>query len=275
MMYIFKQNKASEIRLSNSWTCFALSLFVFCLFSPLSECKRVAGHKQEKSSLQNGLRPVYSVRSLLDLNIEVSEKSHVLEPFEDSQTKLMGYKDKAGKVVIKAQFKMAHPFNKFGIADVWMGSNDWRKINTEGQILVRSYFFDNGPDYFCSGLARFTEKGKIGFIDQSGKTIIPAQFDWARPFSCTEPITVVCIGCHEEQCGSGVAAGCCHSEMKGGSWGAIDKQGMVIVPLEFDAFTVEEKGIITFKKGKQAYELYASKKAGYQLVPVNLVAMNR
>jgi len=42
--------------------------------------------------------------------------------------------------------------------------------------------FDNGPDYFSEGRVRFEEHGRIGYRDETGAIVIPAQFEHAWPF---------------------------------------------------------------------------------------------
>jgi WG containing repeat len=184
-----------------------------------------------------------------------------LQPFEDPKNKLMGYKNKHGEVVINPQFDRALTFNKFGIADVFLKPDKWYKIDTKGKKLYQSYFFDNGPDYYVSGLMRFIENGKIGFADRHGKIVIPASFDFATPFSYSAPITMVCNGC-QKKCSSKNL--CNHAEMIGGKWGMIDSKGEVIVPIAFDAYAVFADGTINFLKKDYVFRTYLKKQSDNQ-----------
>jgi len=77
---------------------------------------------------------------------------------------------------------------------MWAGSvggNEYKLVqNSEGWVYVdranrpvlRPYIFDNGPDYFAEGLARFVENGKMGFYDKALNIIIPAKYDFVFPF---------------------------------------------------------------------------------------------
>ena len=64
---------------------------------------------------------------------------------------------------------------------------------------------------FSEGLAKVKIAGKIGFIDQTGKLVIPAQFVDAEPFS--NGMSVVNIK---------------------GKYGFIDKTGKLVIPAKFD-----------------------------------------
>jgi hypothetical protein len=184
-----------------------------------------------------------------------------LQPFEDLDTKLMGYKNKAGKVVIKPKFARALTFSKLGIADVFIEPNKWYKIDVKGKILYQSYFFDNGPDYYVAGLMRVVEKGKIGFANREGKIVIPAAFEFATSFSYSLPITIVCKGC-QEKLPLTAQGGCHHSEMVGGKWGMINSKGEIIVPIEFDSFGIfeDDNETVYFLKDNYVFRVYLKKK---------------
>jgi hypothetical protein len=204
--------------------------------------------------------PSFQLQAILyrDWAPDKEEIDSSLALFEDPRSQLVGYEDNSKKhIIITPRFARGQPFNKQGIANVQIDSNgDWYKINKEGKILAKSYFFDNGPDYSVSGLSRFIENGKIGFIDYTGRKVIPARYDWVSPFFFTSAIAVACIGCQEDK-SSCKEEGCCHAEIKGGKWGAINKQGQIIVPFEFErASHGSPQKTLTFFKGNDPYEIY-------------------
>jgi len=153
-------------------------------------------------------------------------------PFEDSATHLWGYKNPAGKVIITPRFSAAEDFSARGIAAVADGSG-WMYIDTKGTVLIRPFIFDNGPDPFQEGLARFTKNGKFGFCDDGAREIIPARFDFAAPFS--DGLAAFCSGCKQKKEGE-------HYAVEGGLWGFIDRQGAVVIPLKFEKADSFEKG---------------------------------
>lgn len=91
-------------------------------------------------------------------------------------------------------------------------------VDTKGKIIHHAYNFDNGPDYFIEGLARYVENGKIGFINEKLEIVIPAQFDFASYFE--NGVAKICNECRKVYQGE-------HSQMKGGKWGILDKNGGV------------------------------------------------
>ncbi|MCH9741424.1 MAG: WG repeat-containing protein, partial [Epsilonproteobacteria bacterium] len=100
--------------------------------------------------------------------------------------------------------------------------------------VVRTFFFDNGADFFEEGLTRTIAKKKFGFMNRKLEVVIPPQFDFAFPFE--DGKAIVCNGCRQEKEERGE-----HMRIVGGQWGAIDKQGNVIVPLVYDSKEVYGK----------------------------------
>lgn len=143
-------------------------------------------------------------------------------PFEDNKSGLFGYADsRTGEMAIPPRFMIAEPFNQWGCAYA-AGKEGWSYINTRGKELVRPFLFDNGPDAFQEGLARFVREGKMGFYNQQGKIAIPAVFDFCEPFANGQ--AAVCQGCYKEYMGE-------HYTVRGGKWGCIDPQGHLLHPL--------------------------------------------
>ena len=132
-----------------------------------------------------------------------------------------GYKDANDKVVIPAVFKLATDFSDRAIAAV-IDSKGWACIDTQGKILVRPFIFDNGPDFFSEGLARFREDGRIGFFDEAGRKVIPAQFDFAWPFE--NGVARVGSGCREIKLPDE------HTTVEGGVYATIDRTGKLLEP---------------------------------------------
>lgn len=145
--------------------------------------------------------------------------------FEDGD--LVGFKDAQGKVVLTPRFAVTQEFSAAGVA---CGADKigWVCIDGNGTELVRPFVFDNGPDEFSEGLARFVEADKFGFFDAAGDRKIPARFSFALPFAGDR--AAFCDGC-TKKCEHGGE----HCSMTGGKWGQIDKTGAVVVPATFDS----------------------------------------
>lgn len=176
---------------------------------------------------------VYGLPLMLVLSSFVGAGSAMdsLVPFEDHQTHLWGYRRSGGAVIIKPQFLAAEEFSSDGMAAV-ADASGWKYINRKGTVIVIPFMFDNGPDPFQEGLARFKQGEKFGFFDERGQVIIPARFDFTAPFS--NGLAAFCQGCREHREGE-------HSSYKGGKWGFIDKKGQTaITPLFEDARSFEQ-----------------------------------
>jgi hypothetical protein len=108
-------------------------------------------------------------------------------------------------------------FNKYGVAHI-VTADGWVAINKKKKVLYKPFIYDNGPDYVQDGLLRYVENGKMGFVDEAGKKIIPAEFDFVSSFE--NGSARFCNGCRSVKDGE-------HSTMdeKTGTWGSIDKKG--------------------------------------------------
>lgn len=153
-----------------------------------------------------------------------------LKPFEkDGQ---WGYQNASGRTAIHPRFVIAQEFSPQGIAPV-VDEHGWAYIDVKGQVVIRPFVIDNGPDYFREGLARFTVDGRFGFFDKSGKVVIKPQFDFAAPFY--EALAAICAGCKEEIAGE-------HRAFRGGEWGFINHQGAIVIAPQFEAAERFQKG---------------------------------
>jgi hypothetical protein len=103
--------------------------------------------------------------------------------FEDAKSGLIGFRNGSGAIVIPARFRFAYEFGDGGIAAAIDGTTPFVFIDSTGKTIAKAYAYDNGPDYFEEGLARIVDsRGKVGYIDTSGKIAIAPQFDDAASF---------------------------------------------------------------------------------------------
>lgn len=86
--------------------------------------------------------------------------------------KKVGFVDSSGKWVIEPQFDKARAFSD-GLAPVANGKN-WGYINEKGEMVIEPQFRD--AEVFSDGLAPVKNKD-WGFIDTSGKLVIPMEYD--------------------------------------------------------------------------------------------------
>lgn len=75
----------------------------------------------------------------------------------------------------------AQDYDRHGHALV-RDAHGWMYVDRDRRPILRPYIYDNGPDYFEEGLARFVQDGKMGFHDETLAVVIPARYDFAFPF---------------------------------------------------------------------------------------------
>ena len=136
-----------------------------------------------------------------------------------------GYRDASGNVLIPPRYVAAEEFSQRGIAAV-ADEVGWAYIDTWGRTVIVPYVFDDGPDPFSEGLARFVKDGKMGFFDESGQVAIGPRFDFAMPFH--EGLAAACEGCRLEARGE-------HSEAVGGMWGFVTRSGRWVIEPAYEA----------------------------------------
>ena len=133
--------------------------------------------------------------------------------------------DASGQRRVKAAQLRALRFDRHGIAAVWMESlKGFYYVGRDGH-MVSVVAYDNGPDAFVEGRARTLVDAKIGYLDRKLRVVIPPRYDWGFPFEHGK--AVVCRGCAPKPDGGE------HQLVEGGMWGAIDRNGREIVPLQY------------------------------------------
>jgi hypothetical protein len=125
-----------------------------------------------------------------------------------------------------SRYSIVDEFNEYGIAAV-ADDSGWAYIDTLGRKVVVPLLYDNGPDPFVEGLARYVESGQMGFFDERGQRLIAARYDFAQSFS--QGLAAVCRGCRRQ------ANGEQHYRYVDGQWGYIDGLGSEVVPLRYEA----------------------------------------
>ncbi|TZF99100.1 WG repeat-containing protein (plasmid) [Chryseobacterium panacisoli] len=196
-----------------------------------------------------------------------------------SKDSLVGVKDKAGKIIVPAQFKI-FSFLKDGDpvegeTILFDGSREGEKpeknawgyvYDRKGKFLYQPFLYDNSADYFSEGLRRLVKNGKVGFADRNGKTIIEAEHDFASPFNYG--YAAFCDGCDWEKTNDE------HRAIVGGKWSVMNTKGQTVQPVakpsgnevEIDGkyypnpfqYNEKEKNILHFfeKQEKKLSDLY-------------------
>jgi hypothetical protein len=75
------------------------------------------------------------------------------------------------------------------------------------------------------GKSRTAARESAGYIDRKLRVVIPPRYDWGFPFERGK--AVVCSGYAQKRDGGE------HRFVEGGMWGAVDRNGREIVPLQY------------------------------------------
>lgn len=149
-------------------------------------------------------------------------------PFADGLAQVMidgkyGFINTNNEVIIPAEYPQALNL-RGGFAKAEVGDNQWVLFDSHGTKLS-SY---ENIFYFTEGRAEFQKDGKYGFLDESGKEVIPAIYEKADAF--TESLSAV---------------------KKDGKYGAIDKSGKELLPFEYSSLQIDGADQIWFVKDNE------------------------
>jgi hypothetical protein len=147
-------------------------------------------------------------------------KKNILHLVHNKTKHEYGYLNNAGDTTIpfgKYGFCFTEKFDKFAIV---MKDYKFVGIDRQENILFNIFIFDNGPDYPSNGLFRIVINGKIGYADNNGKIVVPAQYDCAYPFKNGK--AMVGNGCELKNINEE------HLTWVGGKWHYINKKGITV-----------------------------------------------
>jgi WG containing repeat len=136
-------------------------------------------------------------------------------------------------MLLAAQAKSQNPKALFPIEK----DNKWGFIDRTGKVVIPLQF--DSARNFHEGLALVTDKGKTLFIDASGQVVIKPEFDIVDDFS--EGHAAVNIG-QTRIPNLGLIS-------NPGKWGYIDKTGKLIIPLKFTHAEDFSEGLAAVRDG--------------------------
>ena len=177
-----------------------------------------------------------------------------------------GYIDPTGAVVIEPKFPWAKDFQE-GLAKVQVTGQSlgydgrWGFIDKIGKIVIAPDYEtviggghsnigsdDDDGESFQEGLALVTAKHKSGFIDKSGKIVIPIQFAYAYPFS------------------EGLAAAAISDEPNS-LWGFIDKTGKWAIAPQFESVSPFSNHLATVTRGHDCFYINQAGESALRAAP--------
>jgi hypothetical protein len=189
--------------------------------------------------------------------------------------------DKSGKVLPNSQiYSYAAPFSEGMAVVVVAGERNYSYIDTTGKRVIEQ---DRVAGSFQEGLAAVGNGHRSGYIDKTGQTVIPLQFDSNQSFR--EGLAPVKVGKKwgfVDKTGKLIISAQYELAIPyyeslaavklGGKWGYIDKDGMMVIPPQFtEAFGFCD-GLASIKiDGKWGY----IDKGGRMVIPAQYEMANK
>lgn len=141
---------------------------------------------------------------------------------------LWGFVTVGGSTAIKPSFADAFMYRE-ELAAVQV-HDQWGFVNLAGEMQIRCAFAE--VVFFSCGLARVSTNGPAFFINRSGEAL------WAGRFAD--------VGHFK--------SGCAPVQGADGKWGVIDLEGKIIIPSEYDGFSVPSQGLLVcYRAGRATY----------------------
>ena len=158
--------------------------------------------------------------------VAITQHASHLKAVEDPRTGLYGYLNSFGTWAIAPTFRNAKSFNdELGLAVVQIQNGMWGAINIRGQVAIQ---FNFTSQYDVDSAIRSILKGRLrgidlwetydattdlwGYLDYYGNWHLPPQFRYAKSMS-SRGVAVV--------------------QFKSGMWGAITRNGEIVVKPNF------------------------------------------
>ncbi|HEY8690197.1 MAG TPA: WG repeat-containing protein [Chitinophagaceae bacterium] len=168
------------------------------------------------------------VKSGVKINIPLDDKLFMkpilkksLNGFKGANGK-WGYRDENFVTVISPKYDNTYSFDELGLAKVKLNKRLGYIDKTGKEIIPIQYADVQG---FYEGLSGVLIDNKWGYMDKTGKLIVPAKYDRIQIFKDG----MACVNL-------------------GKKWGFIDKNGTEIIPLEYDFIGFFKDGKVSVKK---------------------------
>lgn len=180
--------------------------------------------------------------------------------FSTSTTsRLAGFVNTEGRLVIAPQFEAARGFSEAGLAGVRVGGK-WGYVDTAGALKITPQFFlaerfEKVGEQYLAIVAMLTAvpegeetKWRYGVIDATGKYVIQPQFDALGPFA-ENGLALALVGDH---------------------WGAIDVTGKFVVNPTYQRLTTlpDDSGYLFSRTGAVGTEVGILARDGQTLISV-------
>lgn len=160
-----------------------------------------------------------------------------------------GYVDKTGRIAVAKQYRVTHDFHN-GRGLTCNENHKWGYLTNEGKVAIE-FKYDQASS-FSNGVAFVIRDGVGEIIDPAGKTLKIAEFD-------SRSVDIV------DSADGMFRLALPHPDPRlnelgaAGAWGAVDADGRLAIPLEFDDLGEFQNGLAYARKG--AVSGYVNKNA--------------
>ena len=138
-------------------------------------------------------KAIASICTFLILSLNLSRGQSFITQVKPEGSKFWGYANQKGEMLIQPSFAKCWKFSEEGLALIYdVELKEFYFINTKGERLsteVKGFRVKEGlglnfnTEGFVNGMALIKYNGKWGFLNASGKLIIPAVYDDANYFN--------------------------------------------------------------------------------------------
>lgn len=206
-----------------------LSLFALLLSSPTLAMAATLSHQYDevdgyyssslvkvKKGKKVGLINAISLKVIFPAEYDYISSAN--RGYRITKDEKVGYADSNGKIIIPCKYRATEIEDGYDGEPILAREGDKLCLldAKTGELVATSSITPQYFSGFRNGMAIVTENGKAGFIDNTGKLVVPCIYEQLYSFDI------------ETFKGELTAA------KKDGRWGFIDKKGKVVIPFEYE-----------------------------------------
>ncbi len=172
----------------------------------------------------------------------INETSHTLSPFESSGK--WGYKNSNEEIVIDAIYNVACTFSD----DLALVERDghWFYIHQDGSQATPFLTYDH-TENFVQGYARVRSGKMWGYIDKTGKEVVPVKYDFGV-LSVTPVEKLIQLTLTQQETLGLVKPGTLTPFQSGGMWGFINEKSEIVIHPKYESASLFSEGLAKVKR---------------------------
>lgn len=190
------------------------------------------------------VRSVYPISTIERTPVDqlINQTSLTLSPFESSGK--WGYKNNKGEIAIAAVYNIACAFSD-GLALVER-DGQWFYIHLDGSQATPCLTYDH-TENFINGYARVRSGNLWGYIDKTGKEVVPVKYDFGV-LSATPVEKLIQLAQPQHEIENSGKPGKLTPFQSAGMWGFINELSEVIIPPKYESASEFIEGLVKVKR---------------------------